>query len=263
MRRGRRRPGRAGSGGRRHRLPRPQVGGPRARPPRRARLGDRRGRGHHGRRAGGGQRRRRPAGARRACGCRSRRWPGSRRPTAPDEHDDRGGRHRRPAHRRWSATSPPSPATTGWPGRWTRPTPRATATRSVVAATGHHRARRGGAVVRSLAAYAVEARRARRPRQGGGRGTRGSGRVKTDWNPVLRPELAKPYWGELQSFVAAERAAGPGVPAARRGVRLPAPHALRRHPGADPRPGPVPRAGARPTACASRCAGASPSRRRW
>lgn len=30
---------------------------------------------------------------------------------------------------------------------------------------------------------------------------------KTDWNPVLRGEFAKPYWAELQSFVAAERAA--------------------------------------------------------
>jgi len=30
--------------------------------------------------------------------------------------------------------------------------------------------------------------------------------MKTDWNPVLRAELAKPYWGELQQFVAAERA---------------------------------------------------------
>lgn len=28
---------------------------------------------------------------------------------------------------------------------------------------------------------------------------------KTDWNPLLRDELAKPYWGELQSFVQAER----------------------------------------------------------
>ena len=29
--------------------------------------------------------------------------------------------------------------------------------------------------------------------------------VKTDWNPVLRGELAKPYWAELQTFVRAER----------------------------------------------------------
>jgi uracil-DNA glycosylase len=30
--------------------------------------------------------------------------------------------------------------------------------------------------------------------------------VKTDWNPVLRAELDKPYWNELQRFVAGERA---------------------------------------------------------
>jgi len=30
--------------------------------------------------------------------------------------------------------------------------------------------------------------------------------VKTDWNPVLRAEFDKPYWNELQQFVAAERA---------------------------------------------------------
>jgi uracil-DNA glycosylase len=29
---------------------------------------------------------------------------------------------------------------------------------------------------------------------------------KTDWNPVLRAELAKPYWDDLQRFVAHERA---------------------------------------------------------
>jgi uracil-DNA glycosylase len=29
--------------------------------------------------------------------------------------------------------------------------------------------------------------------------------TKTDWNPVLRGELDKPYWAELQRFVAAER----------------------------------------------------------
>lgn len=28
---------------------------------------------------------------------------------------------------------------------------------------------------------------------------------RTDWNPVLRDELAKPYWSELQHFVAEER----------------------------------------------------------
>ncbi len=30
--------------------------------------------------------------------------------------------------------------------------------------------------------------------------------MKTDWNPVLRAELDKPYWNDLQQFVAAERA---------------------------------------------------------
>jgi uracil-DNA glycosylase len=30
--------------------------------------------------------------------------------------------------------------------------------------------------------------------------------MKTDWNPVLRGEFTKPYWAELQQFVAAERA---------------------------------------------------------
>ncbi len=30
--------------------------------------------------------------------------------------------------------------------------------------------------------------------------------ARTDWNPVLRAELAKPYWGDLQRFVADERA---------------------------------------------------------
>ena len=29
--------------------------------------------------------------------------------------------------------------------------------------------------------------------------------MKTDWNPILRGELAKPYWAELQRFVAEER----------------------------------------------------------
>ncbi len=28
---------------------------------------------------------------------------------------------------------------------------------------------------------------------------------KTDWNPILREEFAKPYWADLQQFVAAER----------------------------------------------------------
>jgi uracil-DNA glycosylase len=30
--------------------------------------------------------------------------------------------------------------------------------------------------------------------------------AKTDWNPVLRAELAKPYWVDLQAFVDGERA---------------------------------------------------------
>ncbi|HEX5365089.1 MAG TPA: uracil-DNA glycosylase [Acidimicrobiales bacterium] len=29
--------------------------------------------------------------------------------------------------------------------------------------------------------------------------------MRTDWNPVLRGEFAKPYWAELQQFVASER----------------------------------------------------------
>ena len=36
---------------------------------------------------------------------------------------------------------------------------------------------------------------------------------RTDWNPVLRAELAKPYWPELQRFVAEERQRGPVYPA--------------------------------------------------
>jgi uracil-DNA glycosylase len=36
--------------------------------------------------------------------------------------------------------------------------------------------------------------------------------VATDWNPLLRGELEKPYWHELQRFVAAERARGPVFP---------------------------------------------------
>src|SRR3712207_3881122 len=36
--------------------------------------------------------------------------------------------------------------------------------------------------------------------------------MKTDWNPVLRSELHKPYWEELQRFVAAERSVGPVFP---------------------------------------------------
>ncbi len=36
----------------------------------------------------------------------------------------------------------------------------------------------------------------------------------TDWNPILRGEFAKPYWQELQQFVAAERVAGTIFPPA-------------------------------------------------
>jgi uracil-DNA glycosylase len=36
--------------------------------------------------------------------------------------------------------------------------------------------------------------------------------MKTDWNPVLRGEFAKPYWGELQQFVATERSRGTVYP---------------------------------------------------
>jgi uracil-DNA glycosylase len=36
--------------------------------------------------------------------------------------------------------------------------------------------------------------------------------VITDWNPVLRGELAKPYWIQLQAFVAAERDQHPVYP---------------------------------------------------
>ena len=35
---------------------------------------------------------------------------------------------------------------------------------------------------------------------------------RTDWNPVLRAEFAKPYWPELQRFVADERARHPVYP---------------------------------------------------
>jgi uracil-DNA glycosylase len=35
---------------------------------------------------------------------------------------------------------------------------------------------------------------------------------KTDWNPILREELAKPYWQELQRFVAEERASATVFP---------------------------------------------------
>ena len=59
---------------------------------------------------------------------------------------------------------------------------------------------------------------------------------------MLRGEFTKPYWPELQAFVAAERSALHRVPAGRGGLRRPPPHSLRGDEGADPRPGPVPRA---------------------
>jgi uracil-DNA glycosylase len=37
--------------------------------------------------------------------------------------------------------------------------------------------------------------------------------ARTDWNPILRAELAKPYWADLQRFVADERRAHPVYPA--------------------------------------------------
>ncbi len=37
---------------------------------------------------------------------------------------------------------------------------------------------------------------------------------RTDWNPLLRDEFTKPYWAELQRFVAAERARHPVHPPA-------------------------------------------------
>jgi len=36
--------------------------------------------------------------------------------------------------------------------------------------------------------------------------------MKTDWNPLLRAEFDKPYWGELQRFVDGERAQHPVYP---------------------------------------------------
>lgn len=36
----------------------------------------------------------------------------------------------------------------------------------------------------------------------------------TDWNPLLRGEFDKPYWNELQTFVAKERSEGPVYPPA-------------------------------------------------
>ncbi len=36
---------------------------------------------------------------------------------------------------------------------------------------------------------------------------------RTDWNPLLRTELEKPYWADLQAFVAGERTEHPVYPA--------------------------------------------------
>jgi uracil-DNA glycosylase len=36
--------------------------------------------------------------------------------------------------------------------------------------------------------------------------------TKTDWNPILRTEFAKPYWAELQQFVVEERLRGTVYP---------------------------------------------------
>ncbi len=36
--------------------------------------------------------------------------------------------------------------------------------------------------------------------------------TKTDWNPILRAEFDKPYWGELQQFVHGERSRYPVYP---------------------------------------------------
>ncbi len=36
--------------------------------------------------------------------------------------------------------------------------------------------------------------------------------ARTDWNPILRGEFAKPYWSDLQAFVAAERQRAPVYP---------------------------------------------------
>ena len=48
----------------------------------------------------------------------------------------------------------------------------------------------------------------------------------TDWNPLLRGEFDKPYWKELQAFVAASANERPSFPT-RRSFRRAAPHAVR------------------------------------
>ena len=85
--------------------------------------------------------------------------------------------------------------------------------------------------------------------------------MRTDWNPVLRDEFAKPYWQQLQAFVRAER---------EQTVVYPPPDevfaALHLTPYATTRVlilGQDPYHGrARPTASASRCARACRPRRR-
>ncbi len=38
------------------------------------------------------------------------------------------------------------------------------------------------------------------------------GEARTDWNPILRGEFTKPYWSQLQAFVATERQRAPVYP---------------------------------------------------
>ena len=202
-------------------------------------------------------------GCRGTCACRSRPSPGSRRRR----------RHRRRTRRSgWSLTDARLTkvqchlaAQSGHDGLARALDPAHTAGDGdalVVAATGTIEHDAAAPIVRSLAAYAVEAAvldALDRAEAAGPRERPGDDRLEP--RPPARARQA--VLGRAPVLRRRRAGAGPGVPAARRGVRLPAPHALRRHPGADPRPGPVPRAGARPTACASRCAAASPSRRRW
>ena len=68
-----------------------------------------------------------------------------------------------------------------------------------------------------------------------------SDQARTDWNPILRGEFAKPYWPAAAGLRHRRAPAPHRVPAPRRGVRRAPPHALRRDEGGDPRPGPVPR----------------------
>ena len=70
---------------------------------------------------------------------------------------------------------------------------------------------------------------------------------------MLRGEFDKPYWNELQRFVAGERARHTVFPPDSTGLRRTAPHAVRDTRVVHPRAGPVPRSAARRTGCASRC----------